>query len=366
MNRHPLRLPAALAAAVAAACAQGGAPAAELEEAPVLVGQENIAIVAVTEVRSGPVISGSLEPEQAATVRAEVGGAVLATYAEEGQRVARGALLARLEDTALRDAYLSAQAAVRSAEQAAVVARRNAERAAALAEAGALAERELETARWNATAAEAQLADARSRLALAARQLAKTEIRAPVAGVVSRRAVAAGDVVQPGAELFTVVDPGSMRLAAAVPAEQLAGVRVGVPVEFRVSGYPGRVFAGRVSRVSPVADPATRQVRILVSIPNAAGALVGGLFAEGRVSTEARRAPTAPLDAVERNGAASVLRVRGGRVERVEVRLGLEDTQAQKVEILAGAAAGDTLLVGAARAIAPGTLVRVQAPAPEH
>ena len=97
-------------------------------------------------------------------------------------------------------------------------------------------------------------------------------MRAPFDGIVSERAVSAGDVVQPGSPLFTVVDPSSMRLEAAVPADALTAVAVGTPVEFTVSGLPGRTFRGRVERVNPVADPATRQVRVYVGIPNAARA----------------------------------------------------------------------------------------------
>ncbi len=100
------------------------------------VGPENIVVAELTELRSGPPVSGSLEPERAATVRAEVSGSVLKTEAEEGARVQRGALLASLDDTAVRDAYLSARSQVRSAESALEVARRNAERAERLSAAG--------------------------------------------------------------------------------------------------------------------------------------------------------------------------------------------------------------------------------------
>jgi membrane fusion protein (multidrug efflux system) len=360
---RPARAAALLAAAalVLAACSRDrDANAAETSASAVMVGAENVAVAERAELRSGPAISGALAPHWEATIRAEVPGAVLQTYVERGQSVSRGARLARLDDVAIRDSYLSARSAVRSAQTAADVARRNAERTTKLAEAGAVAERDLEAARWSVQNAEAGLADARARLAAAEQQLARTQVRAPATGIVSERQVQAGDVVQPGTAMFTVVDPSRMKLEASVPAQQLGAVRLGAPVEFTVNGYPGRTFTGRVDRINPVADPATGQVRIYVSIPNTGGTLVAGLFADGRVASQAHTGVVAPATAVDRRGVRpSVVRVKNGRVERVEVELGIEDDQNERVEVVRGLAAGDTVLVGAAQGIAPGTAVRI-------
>ncbi len=141
-------------------------------------------------------------------------------------------------------------------------------------------------------------------------------------------------------------------------------MRVGAPVRFAVSGYPNRSFEGRVTRVNPVADPTTRQVRLLVSVPNAGGQLVGGLFAEGRVASERRAALVAPLGALDERGVTpSVYRLKGGVVERVPVQVTLRDAQGERVALEGALAAGDTLLTGAAQGITPGTPVRVGAAA---
>ena len=155
-----------------------------------------------------------------------------------------------------------------------------------------------------------------------------------------------------------------MRLEASVPADQLSLIRVGVPVTFTVSGYPGRDFVGHIVRVNPTADPTTRQVRIYVSIPNAGRALVGGLFATGRISTSARIGLVVPASAVDVRGTAPfVMRIKGGKAERVPVQLGLNDRTSETYEILSGLQAGDTLLLGAAQGISPGTPVKVTMPA---
>jgi RND family efflux transporter MFP subunit len=154
-----------------------------------------------------------------------------------------------------------------------------------------------------------------------------------------------------------------MRLEASVPAEQLASIRVGVPVSFTVSGYPGREFVGHIIRINPTADPTTRQVRIYVSIPNAGRTLVGGLFATGRMSSSSRMGLIVPTTAVDVRGTAPfVMRVRQSKVEKVQVQVGLTDKTSETIEIIAGLQAGDTLLTGAAQGITPGTVVRVTRP----
>jgi membrane fusion protein, multidrug efflux system len=360
-----LRTAALLAAGALAVAACHGkdaaAPGAGAKETALSVGNESVYRVATTRLSTGPLVSGSLEAVKEATVAAEVSGAVLATSAEEGQSVAAGTLLARIDDSALRDALLSAQSAVRSAEQQLTVAKRNAERSEALLKGGAIAERDTEVARWNVTSAEATLADARARQTLAQKQLAKTAVHAPFRGTVSKKSVAVGDTVQPGTPLYTIVDPTAMRLVAHVPAEGMSALHVGTPVEFTVSGLAGERFVGTVEHVNPVADPSTRQIEIHVALPNASGRLVAGLFAEGRVATASRDALAVPVAAIDRSlGQPALLRVAGDRVERVPVELGITDENAEKVEIRSGVAAGDVILLGAARAITPGAKVIVQ------
>lgn len=329
---------------------------------PVTVGPENLVVVRAQPLTSGPAFSGTLRHEREASVRSQMAGSVLQTYADQGQSVAAGAVLARIEAGGSDDSYLSARSAVTAAENSHAIANRELERARRLYEAGAIAERELELARAAVTNSRAVLADARARMAAAAKQLGNATVRAPFAGVVGQRSVSAGDVVQPGTLLYTVVDPGSMRLEAAIPVEQLTDVRVGLPVKFKVSGYGEREFLGRVTRVSPVVDPVTRQVQIVASIPNAGRALVGGLQATGRLSTSTRNGLVAPDAAIDERGSApSVLRVKRGLVERVTVALGARDEAGELVEITAGLLEGDTLLVGAARGITPGTPVRIVA-----
>lgn len=352
-------------AASLTACSKDAKEAASVAaEAPAWVGKENIVLAERETLEVGPGIAGTLEAERQATIRAEVGGSVVALEVEPGQAVSRGAVLVRLDDDGIRDAYESSKAQVRTAEMTAELARRNAERSAQLAAGGAIADRDLETAQWNRQNAEAQLSDARSRLATAEKQLGRTVLRAPFSGVVAERTVRLGDVVQSGTVLLTVVDPASLKYEGTVPVDALSALRVGTPVRLTVAGAGPELVSGRVSRINPSVDPATRQVRVTVAVPNAGGRLLAGLFAEGRVASEVREAVVVPAGAVDRRGLRPlVMRVQGGRVERVEVELGLIDQARERMEILNGLSAGDTLLLGGARGLAPGTTVRVGSPA---
>ncbi|MBX6330419.1 MAG: efflux RND transporter periplasmic adaptor subunit [Gemmatimonadaceae bacterium] len=353
---------AALSALALAGVTACGRPAAKAAEQPqvIEVGRENIAVAATGELRSGPAISGTLEPRNQATIRAEVAGPVVQTYVERGEPVRRGQLLLRIDDTALREAFLSAQSGERSAKLALDNAQRDLERNTALSKAGAIADRDLEAAQRALAAAQAAYADAQARLTSAQQQLDKTRIHAPFTGVVSDRPVNAGDVVQPGTALITVVDPTSMRLVASVPADQIGAIKLGAPVQFDVNGYPGRTFTGHIDRISPAADPTTRQVQIDVAIPNEKSALVAGLFAQGRVAAESRTGLVVPITAIDQGGAMpTAMRVKAGKVEKVPVEVGLTDQATQQIEVVAGLNPGDTLLVGAAQGITPGTPVRV-------
>lgn len=362
MTRRPASLLLALALTGAACSKTPDTAAGNAAPMAQAIGPQNIAVARNDTLRSGPAISGTLAADREARIRAEISGAVLQTFAEQGERVSAGMVLARLDDANVRDAELSARSAVAQATVAAGQAARELQRATTLAAAGAIAERDVEGAERASLGAQAQLADAKARLSTAEKNLRNTMVRAPFAGVVSERAVSPGDIVAPGAALFTVIDPRSLRVEGAVPTSALADVRVGAPVLFTVNGSD-RVLEGRVTRVSPMVDPQTKQVRLLASVPNQAGALVAGLFVEGRVASEKRVGVMIPENAVDQTGIVStVMRLKGGKVEKVEVQLGVRDEAASMFEITNGIASGDTVLMGAARGISVGSPVVVSAP----
>jgi RND family efflux transporter MFP subunit len=342
------------------ACRRGGAKAENEPPPPTVVGPADAVIVTPGTLATGPVLSGTLNAQRAATLRAELAGAVIDTPIEPGTPVRRGQVLAHLDTTSLQDAYASARSAVSNARGNLGLAQREEERQRVLANAGAVAQRNVETSHQQVATSRAALAQAQAQLAIAEKQLGNTRVNAPFAGVVSEKLVSAGDVVQIGTALYTVVDPASLELAASLPAEQIGQVHPGAPVDFTVTGYGSRIFQGTIARINPSADPATRQVRVYAAVPNGGRELVAGLYAEGRVSSETRTGLTLPAAAIDRRMARpAVLRVTNGKVERIEVELGISDEQEQRVEVRRGLAAGDVVLLGAAQEIAPGTPIEL-------
>ena len=272
-------------------------------------------------------------------------------------------LIGRIDDAAVSDQAASAKSGVTQAQVAVDQANRELQRAKTLLAAGAIAERDREAAERASVGAEAQLADAKARLSVAEKNIRNTLIKAPFTGVVSERAVSPGDVVSPGTALFTIVDPSSLRLEASVPAEAIGSIRVGAPVLFAVNGYPGRTFEGKVTRINPTADAVTRQVRIYATVPNSSGRLVGGLFANGSVATDTRVGLMVPDKAVDQSGVSPfVVRVKGGKVEKVGVTIGLHDQSTETTEVTRGLSMGDTVLLGTAQGISVGTQVRISNP----
>lgn len=326
---------------------------------PVNVANDNMAIADSSIVEKGPALSGTLAPERMAQLRAQANGAIIAMHVEAGAAVAAGEILAVIDTFPLADAVRSARSQLTSAQLGGDVAKRNYERMQTMHAAGAIADRDLELAHNQSVAADAVLADATNRVTSLEHQKADAIVRAPFAGVVSERPAGAGDVVQMGSAIMTIVDPTLLQLEASVPADQLAMVKAGAKVEFNVTGFADRRFTGKVARVNPTVDPTTRQVRLYITVPNGDRTIVAGAFAEGRVAVTSVRALTVPTAAIDTRAAIpSVKRVRNGMVESVPVTLGVRDDVAERVEITKGVSVGDTLLIGGALGTPAGTIIR--------
>ena len=337
------------------------APAPEAAPPPVSVqlAPENVVTAKTSAISAGPTISGQLTPAREATVRAQVGGSIVALSVDRGEPVDTGTVLARIASRDLNMALESSSVAVKSGESALAVATAELQRTESLVKGGALAARDLEQARNAVSNAEAQLAAARARQTSVTQQIEDTTIKAPFSGVISSRKANLGDVVSPGTELVTIIDPSSMRLEAAVRSDQIQDVTRGATARFTIRGVTGE-FTGTVDRISPSADPITRQVSLFVTVPNRSGKLIAGLFAEGRIETTTRSGVVIPLSAVDETGPSpTVTRIRGGKAERVVVTLGPRTADTEQVEVASGIAEGDVLVVGSSKAITPGTNVKV-------
>lgn len=330
---------------------------------PLLLVEEDIAVAEQRAFGQGPVISGSLQPEQRADLRAEVAGIVLEVLHDNGDAVKQGDLLVRIDPTGQRDQLLSAEAAERAASDALDQARRQLERMQTLSGKGLVTAENVEAAETRRNQAQSELASARARAVEARQQVSRTQVRAPFDGVVSARKVSAGDTAQLGKELLDVIVPGTMRLEGLIAANQVGRVEAGDAVEFRVNGYPGTTFRGQVQRVNPIANEATRQVQVMVGIDPGSTTLVAGLYAEGRIEVERRAAITAPDSALLSEGDDRfVWQVEDGALHRQAVQTGETDPRSGLVEIVSGLDAGDRLLRRPLGALREGARVELVVP----
>jgi len=310
-----------------------------------LVAPEDVLTVANGAMASGPVITGSIQPERRADLRAEVSALVLQVLKENGEAVKRGDVLVKLDETAIRDTLLSAEEAVRASNQALDQANRQLERLKTLRASGMTSAQALDDAEVRRNNAQSDLSAARSRAASARQQLARTVVRAPFYGIVSDRKVSAGDTAAIGKELLKVIDPASMRFEGRVSTDKISTLKVGQPVNFRINGYGDQQFAGAIKRIDAAANDITRQVEVLVGFANGTQPRVAGLYAEGRIDAETSSALVLPESTLVKAGDKTYTwRVKDKTLAKVDLVVGVRDQRTGNIEIKRGLVAGDVVL----------------------
>jgi membrane fusion protein (multidrug efflux system) len=325
--------------------ASGNTPAKEAQ-VKMLISPEDLLTVSNSALASGPSITGSIEPERRADLRAEVSAVVLAVLKENGDPVKRGDLLVRLDQTAIRDSLTAAEASARAADQAYEQAERQFQRMSTLRQTGVVSTQQLEDVEIRRNTAQSDRAAARTRVVTARQQLARTEVRAPFDGIVSDRKVSAGDTAAVGKELVKVIDPSSLRFEGLVSADSIGEVRAGQHVWFKIHGFASEDFTGVVTRVNPAANVTTRQVEVLVAFDDAKKQPnVAGLYAEGRIETQTSAALSLPGASIVREGDNSYAwRVKDGKLSKVAVTLGERDARTGAFALRAGLGDGDKVL----------------------
>ena len=329
------------------ACGEGaGRTPEQAAAAPLLLSPEDLVTVSPSPLASGPLITGSVEAERRADLRAEVSAIVLDVLKENGDPVRAGDLLVRLDQTAIRDALTSAEASARAAELAYEQAERQYQRMLKMREENMVSAQQLEDAGIQRNSGQSDSEAARTQVVAARQQLERTEVRAPFDGLVSNRKVSAGDTASVGKELMQVMDPASMRFEGRVSADSIREVAAGQSVYFRVQGFDEADFAGTVVRVNPAANETTRQVEVLVSFEDP-GQMprVAGLYAEGRIEARSTARLTVPAASILREGDnAFAWRFKDGALQQVALDLGAHDERTGRYAVDGGLAEGDTVL----------------------
>lgn len=305
---NPMGLACCLALSLSLmACNKPASNADKSTESTVLsLGSEDITQVGTSDHGTGPVISGSLQAERRADLRAEVSAMVLKVHKENGEPVRKGDLLVTLDSAVLRDNLSSAEESLRAATQSLDGAERQFQRMKSLQSQGMVSTQGLEESEMKRNAAQSEFVASKARVAAAKQQLERTEVRAPFQGVVSARKASAGDTAQMGKELIQVIDPSSMRFEGQVSADQMNVVKVGQRVNFRINGMSQAdkqlSSSGIVKRIDGAANPITRQVSVIVELSGKDRPPVVGLYAEGMIETQTKPAVMVSDNSLRREG----------------------------------------------------------------
>jgi RND family efflux transporter MFP subunit len=298
---------------------------------------------------------GSVVAWQELVIGAEAGGLRVAeVLVEEGDAVRAGQLLVRLDDSVLRATFGQADAAVAEADSALRLARIELARANELLRAASATRQTVEQREATTIQAEARLASAVARREEAAARLAQARILAPTDGFVSRRSALPGGVTSTGQEMVRLVRDGRLELDARIPELELATLRPGQPV--RVT-HGERVVMAELRAIAPTVAAETRLGTAHVALPAGSG-LRPGMFARAEVLPGEAPGLTVPQPALLfREGRPAVFVLQGDRVVLRQVATGRR--QEGLVEITAGLAAGDRVVIAGAGFLSDGDRVRV-------
>jgi len=319
-------------------------------------------------------ITGSLAAWDELPIGSETGGlAITEVNVEQGDRVAKGQLLARLDDSVLRAELAQADAAIgqaeaglRKSEAMATTAASDVRRAHALIANGYISgqvaeqrETSLATAQADVNVARQALATARALRDERAAQLKQTEIRAPTDGVIARRTATLGNVVSVGQELYRLIRDGRVELRADVPEMDFARLALGQPAVITLEGDQARRFVGTVRLIAATVDPQTRIGTVYIALPDDP-ALKPGMFVQGLVSVGSSRALLAPEKALVFKDAKPAIFVieADDHIRLHQVETGAR--QGDRVEIVSGVAEGDRIALAGSGYLKNGDLVRIE------
>ena len=318
-------------------------------------------------------VVGNLIGETTVSVAPRAAGRLQEVYVRLGDRVGTGQRIAKVEDYELLEQLKQQEAAqevslatIRQREADLALAKTNVDRNRSLFERQLLPKQTLDDneARYQSAQAQLDLARAqaqqsKARLDELKINLANTIITSPVNGFISRRMVDPGASVGQNAPVVEVVDISRVRLIANVVEKDLKQLQTGDVTRVGVDAFPGETFMGRIARVSPVLDPATRTAPIEIEIPNPTYRLKPGMYARVGITLETNKdALVVPANAlVDLGGRRGVFQPLSETAVFRAVQIGTE--QGDIVEVLGGLVEGDQVITTGAGQLRDGDRIQV-------
>jgi len=315
-----------------------------------------------TELRQMMQLTGTLRAVDQVTMKAKVAAEVRAVMVREGEAVAAGQIVVKL-DTGEYDARVSqARGNLNNARAQLEIATKTRDNNLALVEKGFISKNALDNSASQYAAAKASVDAAQGALDIVLKSLNDTVSRSPISGLVSVRHVQPGEKVSIDSRLIEIVNLQKLELEAAVPSSEIARVVIGQKVELSVEGL-SQHFDGKVVRINPSTQAGSRSVPVYVQVTNPQNLLRVGMFAEGRLLLSSKSGVMAlPQSAVRKvNDSSFVFAIVNNKIERVPVTLGSTGLVGDDhhIEITSGLEFGAQVIRADMGNLTPGTPVRV-------
>ena len=273
---------------------------------------------------------GSLRSDESTEISAEVAGRVAQINFEEGQPVAKGQLLVKLDDGVPQAELAQAQANLALAQS-------RYDRSNRLQTAGFVSKEAREDAQNQLKLQEASIK-------LAQAKLDKTSIKAPFDGVIGLRSVSIGEYVTPGQEIAPLEAVQTLKADFRLPERFIANIELGQTLELQVDARPGQLFQGEVYAISPLIEEGGRSILVRAQVGNSEGLLRPGMFTRVQLITDESMAVVVPEASLSPSGQSNfVYRVNEGQADRIAVVIG--ERRAGLVEVLQGLEPGDQVVV---------------------
>ncbi len=342
------------------------APPAALANTPVPVGVETARTGSIAEEVA---LNGTLLARRIARLSPETDGLVTEVLVDDGDRVAAGAVVVRLDRRLARIALAAADARLAEARARHAEAERRHTELEELQASRHVADTSVASARAQIEIEAALVRQAAAELERAEELLTRHDVRAPFAAVVQHKRVERGEWVETGSVVAELVDVEVLRLEVPVPQFYFGDVAAGTPASIRFDALPERVFEAAVTRRIAVSDPASRTFRARIELPNDSGLLAPGMSARVTLRIGDPAAPPAlllPRDAVVRkpDGSASVWVVveEDGVSKAVPRAVQTGRAYREHVEVVEGdISAGERVVVRGNEILRPGQSVSVAA-----
>lgn len=304
--------------------------------------------------------AGSVRAWEEMSLGVELSGLRVAeVLVEVGDAVGKGDVLVQLDRRTLQAELRQHEAMVAQALANEVLARANGERARAMRERKLMAAGDIEQMIASERVAEAAVLNARAAMASAKLRLEFASLRAPDDGLIATRSVQPGQVVAAGAELMRLIRQGRLEWRAELSEAEFLQLKLGARVD--VVSPSGKV-EGRIRALSPGLDPISRTGVAYVDLPEP-GALIAGMFAQGRIHLDATPATMLPSEAiVERDGYRYAFVLDGNDIAR-QRRVEVGQVSGERIELRNGITAVDRVVVRGAAFLSDGDRVRVVAQA---